>query len=599
MVLPRLPLLWLLVLAACGAPAQPPAPLVCGDGQRPNGSGDGCEPVPPAENCPAGQMPRLGTDTCHPVGWTACPDGFATDASGWGCRDVSPSGLCTGATMPRLGQAACQPVGDCAAAFPPADATYFVDASYTAGQLDATHFKSVVAAVAAAPANAVVAVEAGVYPESLNLLRPVRLVGRCAAQVRLTSTSGQYTAIGVRGVRGVEVSGFTVDKHLYAVAVFGGGSVTVKDSVLEDNVALGLYASDPNSLVRLERSVVRATRPEGNNGGWGLLADLGASAELVDSALEGNTESGAVVRNAGSTLSLQGGLITRSRPNAAGASGAAILVNRGGRLEAQRSALTGNAETALIIAGEDVAGLPSSADLADVVIRDTLPLGYSRAPAGDVPQYLGRGISVQQNGRLAARRCALTANHELGLAVSGPGSQVQLRDCTVSGTLGNVDGFLGRGVAVFGGGSLTLGNSALVANREVGLDVTGAGSLAAVDGSLVLSTGRSAASGFVGFAALSSEGARIDLVASALMKTDGIGVTVSNASASLAASIVSDNAVGLQTQAGVTLSEVGAMPAEVQSLSCLVTTDTAFLRNGVRLGSGTQPLPPTLVAPAR
>ena len=422
----------------------------------------------------------------------------------------------------------------------------FVDDSYTAGQLDAAHFRSVIAAVAAAPANAVVAVEEGVYPESLNLLRPVRIVGRCAEKVRLTSITGQYTAVGVHGVRGVEVSGVTIDKHLYAVAVFGGGSVTVKDSVLEDNVSLGLYASDASSLVRLERSVVRATRSEAGNGGWGLLVDLGARAELVDTVLEANTESGAVVRNAASTLSLQGVLIAKTRPNAKGASGVAVLVNRGGRLEAQRSAFAGNAETALIVAGEDAAGLPSSADLTGVVIRDTLANAANGAGPGEAPQYLGRGISVQQNGRLTARGCTLAANHELGLAVSGPGTQAQLRDCTVSGTLANVDGFLGRGIAVFGGAALTLGTSALFANREVGLDVTGAGSQAAVEGSLVLSTLKAAATDLTGFAALCTEGGRLDVVGSALAKTEGIGVTVSNASATVSRSIVSDNRVGLQ-----------------------------------------------------
>lgn len=77
---------------------------------------------------------------------------------------ATPAVACTGATRERLGDAACVPVGDCNAPFPPAGAL-LVDDDFTAAQIDATHFRSVGAALAAAPAGGVVAVDAGRYED--------------------------------------------------------------------------------------------------------------------------------------------------------------------------------------------------------------------------------------------------------------------------------------------------------------------------------------------------------------------------------------------------------------------------------------------------
>src|SRR2546423_3836813 len=103
-------------------------------------------------------MPATGPRDCVPVGWNNCPAGFAPDPSGWGCTDISPAQPCSGATLETLGSTACQPLGDCAAPFPPANATIFVDDSYA--QVDSTHFRKIFDAVQSAPFGAVIAVEA-------------------------------------------------------------------------------------------------------------------------------------------------------------------------------------------------------------------------------------------------------------------------------------------------------------------------------------------------------------------------------------------------------------------------------------------------------
>ncbi|HSO33468.1 MAG TPA: hypothetical protein VLT33_13130, partial [Labilithrix sp.] len=155
----------------------------CPAGFAPDAAGFGCTEILPAAaaSCPARSMPVLGKTACAPVAAAACAAGFETAPGGWGCRAVAAS-ACTGATMEVLGLATCAPVGDCNAAFPPAGSTHFVDAAFTAGQIDGAHFKTLGAALAAAPAGAVIAVQAGSYAEVLAPARSLKIVGRCAGQ---------------------------------------------------------------------------------------------------------------------------------------------------------------------------------------------------------------------------------------------------------------------------------------------------------------------------------------------------------------------------------------------------------------------------------
>ena len=212
-----LALLAAITAPACSKSTAMPAPGTnanpCPDGFEPHPSGDGCIDATPAIDCPAGTRAALGNHACQPIAAIACPPGFQADPSGWGCRDISPSEVCAGATFELLGNAACQPIGDCNAAFPPPDATYFVDATYSAGQINATHFTTIKAALTAAPPSSVIAVEAGTYTESLDPKKPVRFVGRCAEKVILQSDGGMTAGLQALSTDGVSMKGFTLSGH--------------------------------------------------------------------------------------------------------------------------------------------------------------------------------------------------------------------------------------------------------------------------------------------------------------------------------------------------------------------------------------------------
>ena len=117
-----------------------------------------------------------------------------------GCDAVVSTKMCASGsgTRERLGGATCEPVTDCNAPFPPAGATLFVKATYTAGEVDATHFKTLTEALAVATAGATIAVDAGTYAEKVKPTTAVAIVGRCAEQVTFALNDGTGPASASR-----------------------------------------------------------------------------------------------------------------------------------------------------------------------------------------------------------------------------------------------------------------------------------------------------------------------------------------------------------------------------------------------------------------
>lgn len=236
------------------------AGAACADGFQPIEDGGGCTAILSATDCAAGTTPVIGNTSCVPVGVTSCAPGFTKSASGWGCDAVLPTAICTGATRESIGSATCVPVGDCTAAFPPSNATIFVDASYTAGQIDATHFAAVDAALASAPAGAVIAVESGAYTGVMIPKASVSIVGRCAEKVVFTATDATTTAIQVGPTAGTfSFSGMTFANYHGAISILAG-KATVDSVVVDGSHFAGIIAGNVGTKLDITNSVVRGTR---------------------------------------------------------------------------------------------------------------------------------------------------------------------------------------------------------------------------------------------------------------------------------------------------------------------------------------------------
>ncbi|MHB8878513.1 MAG: right-handed parallel beta-helix repeat-containing protein, partial [Myxococcaceae bacterium] len=467
-------LLALLSLAGCGprpgvsdaGPEVDAGPaVVCRELFAP-GAGGECEPLLPEGDCSPGTMPVLGQRFCQPVGWTACGEGFEPEPSGWGCREVLPPAACTGATFEVLGQRTCQPLGDCLAAFPPAGAGYFVD---PAGPLDATHFRTIGAALQAAPAGAVIAIESGLYAENVTATRPVKLVGRCPAQAKLVAPVNGYSGLTV-AAKGVEVFGLGFSGHWYAVELMAGAEATVRGSLIEGSFDNGLVADKAGARLKLVGSVVRGTRPRQSAGGVGVLVVTGGFADIEGSALVDNSGVGLFVGEAGASATVSRTVVRDTRVDATGAFGYGVNVNHGATLTLTGSALLGNRRSGLNV---QTAG--TVATVSDTVIRHT---------RNDTRRY-ATGVTVVGGAKLTLTRCLVTDTNGPGVVALDPGTEVRVKDSELAGNVVDIDNDFGNGLYVFNQAKAFVEGSALVDNHGSAMQVVGEGTVASVYRSLL------------------------------------------------------------------------------------------------------------------
>lgn len=488
-----------------GGPAGAVGSLACSEGERPDEEGTSCKPIgwsacPPgfvaeghgcidvlvAGGCAAGTMPAIGETGCVPTGIAACASGFERDATGWGCVGKLPSAACTGATRETVGSATCAPVGDCAQAFPPADATVFVDASFADGELDATHVRTIVAGIAAAADGATIAVASGTYAADLEPAKSVRIVGRCPAEVSIT------------GAGGVSASG-GVDLVLEQVTIDGGGAsagsgakLTFRDVVVDATRGTGIVAKGGGTRLVVERSVVRG------GSGPGIDAATGADVTVRDSAIADNVEVGVRVAGKPSHGRIERSAIVRTRTTATNDFGVGAIVRDGASAEVIETALARNHEIAVVVYGED-----AKATLTDVSIDDTLESG----------EGFGRGMFVDA-AKATLERVSITKSRDAGIVLEKAGEVVG-RSVVVAGTEEGADGN-GIGVVLFEGTRASFAGSAFVRSRDSGIAAAGKGATLALEGSLVAST-TADRRGDRGYGIAAEKGASVDVRASALV----------------------------------------------------------------------------------
>lgn len=524
----------------------------------------GCIDVAPADTCPALTMPVLGAASCAPVAAAACAAGFERDPSGWGCRAVLPASACTGATMEALGETTCVPVGDCATAFPPPGATHFVDAAFTAGQVDATHFTTLGAALAAAPAGAVIAVQAGTYSETLTPPRSVRVVGKCAAEVTLTSPTG--AAAGIRAKSGIvlTVEGITMKGHLAALVAEGGATVTARAMVLDANPGGGVLAAGAGTTLTLDRSVVRGTTASAVAKGFGAEASLGAELVVTDSVLSDNTEIGVHVVGKGSHGRIERSAVLRTAVNAAKDFGNGVVVRGDATAEVVGSAFAQNHDATIV-----VFGVGTRLTLQDSAIVDT---------RDSVSRY-GRGMLVD-GATVTALRTTFSGNTDSGIVAEAK-SSVTMTDSVVASTVAGGDGTNGIGIAVIQGSTVTAKGSAIVGNHQSGVAVLDSGAKIVLDGSLVEGT-LADADGARGYGIDLETGGLAEVRGSAITNntTAGVGLLDKGSKLTMSGSIVRATRADASKKGGVAVTVEGGATAAISSSAMIGNRDIGIAVRG-------------------
>ena len=548
-------------IAACGSDA-PVAVDADGDGGStpPDASGAG-------QTCPANMLQSATDSTCVPGGWAPCFEGSRPREGGWGCEEIIAEAACTGATREVIGKAECVPVGDCSAPFPPAAATLFVSPTATP---DATHFTTLVAAIAAAPAGAVIAVDRGDYLGSVRLTKDVTIIGRCPAEVTLR---GQVPDPGIRvDTPNAVVRGLSVTKTVVAVSLAPGGGLVLEDVVLDDNILAGISLSDGNAKLEASRIVVRGTRPSGGERGTG--ANVQASSKLVmrDATLAGNTSQN--IRVSTESEAVLEGVVLRDCKASALDIGRGLQVADGAKVKLTRGIVVDNYEVGI------VAGDRADLDLRDVVVARTKP-----AKSGS----FGRAVNAFGGATIRAEGLHVYDNHDASIMLAEANTKLTLKRSTVVDTQFDEGLYVGRGITVQEGASLDAEDCAVSTSREVGVAAFSEGTKATMKRSIVRGTLPNGGDYF-GHGFMTTAGGALVIENSEIVSNVGVGIAVGTGSVSIAGVRIRQNEVGLYVQDGTSVREVTA--AETPNANeVTVAGDCIFQGNRTRLSAGTVPLP--------
>ena len=538
----------------------------------------GCAPILPATECPAGTRPAIGSADCSPVGWTDCPPGFETHPSGWGCTARVPPTACKGATRDAVGSEECVPIGDCSAPFPPADADHFVRADYLEAELDGTHFRTIQEALDAAPAGAVIAVDEGTYLESLFVNDPVSLIGRCAEKVVLQSADN---GIGVQASTDGEVTlrGLTIAGHLIGVLA-DGSSLTLEDSLLTANRWVGAVAVGGASSLTMRRSVVRDMVRTDDGPTHSVAVGLGAQAELAETAIVNSPYAALVIDDQKAAVSVVDTVIRDSHPEPEGAwagrGGFGALVTHGASVDIDRSVLLDNHATGIGVTSADKSGNISTARVRRTIVRAQKYDDYEAA----------RGLEVADGARMDVEDSMVSECPETQVIVEGPGSVLHAERLTLRTDVPEGEPQHGMGVVATEGGRVELGSSAVVETRIFGLLVQLEAEIVA-DASLVAMTMSAiGANDFgdqpYGLAAAVLPGAHLTLTSSSLVHNRSMGVFVrgEGASASLTGTLVDDTLPGDDGAFGRGINVQDGARLDVISSAVLRSHDTGIIAFG-------------------
>jgi hypothetical protein len=276
--------------------------------------------------------------------------------------------------------------------------------------------------------------------------------------------------------------------------------------------------------------------------------------------------------------------------------GRAIDVQLGGHLDLTDSALVSNATFGVAVYSESDDGTRADALVTRTLVADTLPLPRGVEGPGGL-DWFGRGVGAWDGARVEVTGSALLANHEVGFFVSptpgnvtGAPSEGVVRSSIVRFTRPTPSG--SGGVGVYAEGPLTVEQTTLVDNHAAGVLVIGAE--AKVTDCFVRATHEWAEQDTFGHGVVATTGARLLLSRTDVRASERIGVAFGASSGIVESCLVANNQIGIHAQEGSLLLEVEATPAMLGPLDVAVTSDTRFVDNVTRVGTGLIPLPATL-----
>ncbi|RLB45720.1 MAG: hypothetical protein DRJ42_29315, partial [Deltaproteobacteria bacterium] len=463
----RLLVVTLTALVACG---DDPAVL---DGGTVDGGGDGGVYVAPPE------IPWL-EDGVPEIMLAPCPDAWrevvvdgVTECDPY---PVEPQPTCDAGDVHFPGEARCRPIGeacpggDYAATLPTDGSVVYVNAA-AAGGGDGTLAGpyaglSDIAWSSLSPGTTV-ALAKGTYEGTVHVRGGVRVVGACVRDTRLTGYTGPIPSVvtALPGVGEGVVENLTIGGAVQrGVLVDGGRSLVLEGVLIEGTQETGVLVSDPGTMVTLRDVVIRDTQEQTGveRFGHGIVVVSGAELTATRLVVSRSHEIGILLYGGGTAVTLTDAVIRETAPRESdGTLGRGIDAEDGAALTATRVLIADNHDIGIFVFGDGTA-----AALTDVIVRDTQP---QRSDG-----LYGRGVDVEEGGELTATRLVIANNHTTGLYAAQGGTRVTLTDVVIRDTQPNVgDAAGGRGLNVEGEVSLTATRLSIARSHELGAYVAG------------------------------------------------------------------------------------------------------------------------------
>ncbi len=319
---------------------------------------------------------------------------------------------------------------------------------------------------------ATVAVAAGAYSESLVISKPLTLRGRCAAMVTVVGSAGSWV---------LTVNGTAQQQTLLIRGLRFGGKGQGVD-----------VAGGPK--VRLERVMVA-----------------------------GVSMFGIGIHGSGAVLEGDGVLVVGTLPLAGNKQfGRGMVVQDGAQVTLQDTRLSANRDVGL-----QVAGVGTTLGATRFLVDGTL--------SQESDKQFGSGLNIVDGAQVVLEDARLSSNRDVGLLVDGPGTAVDATRLLVDGTLPRQsDKGNGLGMAAGGGAQVTLHDTRLSANREMGLHVSGAGTTLGAIRLLVDGTLSNKSKAF-GEGVNVQEGAHVTMQEARLSENRAVGLFVDGAGSTLGA----------------------------------------------------------------
>ena len=293
------------------------------------------------------------------------------------------------------------------------------------------------------------------------------------------------------------------------IAVLGGGYLSLRNSLIENNRYAGVVSWNANSTIELSGTQILGTRADGAGNSGAALAIVESSATVEGCLFDGNTN--ATVEAMGDTghLAMQDVVIRATCPGDSGAGGYGMYIQDGAVVAIADTTLEDHHEIGLYLTGEG-----TSVDMDNVAIRGTRP-----SPAG----LDGTGMWVIEGAELTADGCLLEDNTQFGMGLQGPGTRANLTDVIIRDTNPDDRGNYGYGVEVIGGAELFMEQCTVDGNTTAGLLVTTAASTATLTDTTIQGTQRPTQQ-TTGLGIIAQDRARIDVIDSSIGSHEGPGL---------------------------------------------------------------------------